>query len=239
MEELISNDEYRLQAKNYLINNKVIECDFKYVTSEKAYGYRIHEDYMSLPAIYFLQKNTLIKNIIKKRNSKYQQLPEQYHIAREHFMKIKIDYTRANEYTNEKTQCYNDIVNDVYINLITWWEKPENINKAINSGFIHMLLRNRWINHIKKENIKNHKHSDVQPDWIIDDSYENEDLDSKYEDEILYELLEEKINDMHWYEQTLLQYSLQLDLKTISRKTNISYRSIRNTMSIIKNKLRN
>lgn len=98
--EYITDRTSRLNAKNYLLDNKIIECDFKSYTNDKAYGYRIHIDYESLPVIYFLQTNTLIKNIIEKRNSRYNLLPEQYHIARDNFMKIKIDYSKANDYVN-------------------------------------------------------------------------------------------------------------------------------------------
>ena len=100
IDEFITNPKNRLEAKNFLLEKKVIDCDYKYVTGEKSFGYRINDNFISLPVVYFLQKNTLIKNIISKRNRDYSLLPLQYHSARDYFMKIKIDYTRANEYVN-------------------------------------------------------------------------------------------------------------------------------------------
>jgi hypothetical protein len=111
-EELIKDCDYILKAKNFLLDKKVIDCDYKSMTNEKAFGYRINENYLSLPTVYFLQKNTLIKNIINKRNRDYSVLPTQYHTARNNFMKIKIDYTRANEYTN--SLYLRDIQNEDY-----------------------------------------------------------------------------------------------------------------------------
>lgn len=123
IDEFITNPKNRLDAKKYLLDNNIIECDYIYITGDKAYGYRISDEYISLPVVYFLQKNTLIKNVITKRNRDYSLLPLQYHSARDYFMKIKIDYTRANEY-----------VNNLYLNDI---KNTDDIKSVINKYKYH------------------------------------------------------------------------------------------------------
>lgn len=127
-----------------------------------------------------------------------------------------------------------DLIQDVYINIIEWIKK--NPTKTITSGFLHICISRTWINKQKKKNIK--MNYDFDTNLVVELEDEDYDLNNKIDDEYLYDLLEQRISKLHWYEQKLLQYSLKMSIKEISKRSNISYTSLRETFKEIKIKLK-
>lgn len=148
------------------------------------------------------------------------------------FDKIITSHARFITYNHRD---HKDLVQEVYIKLWQWKQKPKNINKVFTAALIHTCLKNAWINVCKKKKL------DIDYSYIILDDFLDEspyEFDNKNELEEKYLIMEDRISRLHWYEQSVLQYSLEIDIKSLSRLTTISYRSLRETLSKVKQKLK-
>ena len=115
-----------------------------------------------------------------------------------------------------------DIVQELYIKLDRYFKKYP--DKVINGGFISLSLRN---------SLKNYwillKRRSPDYDWANNDQEwedNSEVIKEKLYDEELYEKLEEKINELEWYEKKLLQYSLEMPMTELARRSGINYHNI-------------
>ena len=75
------------------------------------------------------------------------------------------------------------------------------------------------------------------PTEEIDDSELS--IKNKEMDEIKWEKLNSSIQTLSWYEKKVLEYSFQMSLSELSRKSDISYKSLTHTLKKIKLKLFN
>lgn len=116
---------------------------------------------------------------------------------------------------------YDDIVNDMYI-LIDAKLKE---GKIINGGYVFLTMKNLLTNYYKKQNKLDFglDYEATIPE-IFDDSEDN--IESKEYKETLYEELNNRISQLTWYEQKLMQYSKEMSLLELHRQSGISYRSL-------------
>ncbi len=122
------------------------------------------------------------------------------------------------------TSICDDIVNDCYINLDKYFKKYP--NKTINGGFVSVMIRNIWRNYLKKITNKydygNSTSSSVIPESEIDYT----DIENKIQDEVIYEVLEERIQKLDNKDKKLLENSFNKSISKISRENNVNYHKL-------------
>ena len=126
-----------------------------------------------------------------------------------------------------------DIVQELYIKLDRYFKKYP--DKVINGGFISLSLRNSLRNYwiLLKRRSPDYDWANNDQEW--EDN--SEVIKEKLYDEELYEKLEEKINELEWYEKKLLQYSLEMPITELARRSGINYQNLVYSFSKVREKL--
>ncbi len=132
-----------------------------------------------------------------------------------------------------------DIVQEMYILLIGYEADGLNIwynETEINYFYIYKMLKGLHIGFIRKESkikkidINDIDLSDEDPDW-------NE-FEKDFENKL--KAYEQAMDDIYWYDKKVFELvATQNNISELSRKTKISYDSLRNTFIVTKNKLKN
>lgn len=140
------------------------------------------------------------------------------------------------KYTLGITNCSStadDITQDMYIKVHKAMEK----GKIIDGGYIVITLKHLFLDNIKNENKKDKGTSTCEA--FIPDQYDDSDenIEEKNEIERRYNILIERINNLNWYEQSLLKLMGTNSLLSISRSTHISYDSLIHSKKKINKKL--
>lgn len=118
-----------------------------------------------------------------------------------------------------------DIVQNVYVAIDKYLRKyPE---KVIDGGFVSMSIRNRAKNYYKAYTNRFNFGNKIEQAYIPEKEECFEDLIVKEDEEILYEMLEERIADLNVSDQALIHATFQMNLKEISRTNHLSYEKIR------------
>jgi len=138
--------------------------------------------------------------------------------------------------TKGDRELADDMVQELYIQLHKYFSKYP--NKIIDGGLVSVSLRNLIRNYQKYE-LNRYDRGGVDyevsfpeiPDDIEDIVRE------KMEIEKCYEIIEERINSLSWYERKILEYSYKMSLLELSKQSKISYQSLITTRDKINNKL--
>lgn len=132
-------------------------------------------------------------------------------------------------------QTADDIVNDMYISICKILSEGD---RNINGGYIHMTLNNLYTNHLKFY-VNRRDFGTMTYEAYIPESEEDFDdiLSDKMADEKLYDIIDEMIADLTWYEQKILEFEKTMSLLELSKRTGISYRSLIYTRQKIRIKL--
>lgn len=149
------------------------------------------------------------------------QITEYYNIILEHVRVL-------GGYNKEDAE---DLTQELFINLINYLNKYP--DKIINGGFISVTARNM---------IRNKGNKDKQMVYVdidYEDKVDNVDtiIEDKLKLEELYTIYEDRVKNLHWYEQEVLKFMLIMPLTTLSKKSGISYQSLRTTKNKIMEKL--
>lgn len=133
----------------------------------------------------------------------------------------------------------NDIVQDMYLRLNKYLDKPEKIIKdgEVNSYFIYITLRNLFYDVKKSHKAEISKnYSDVENISILsalaeipEETEENDGMEKAYL--TIFEAIDKEVSTWHWYDQKLfrLYYYTPQSLRDIAGDTKISLTSIYNS----------
>lgn len=133
----------------------------------------------------------------------------------------------------------NDIVQDMYLRLNKYLDKPEKIIKdgEVNSYFIYITLRNLFYDAKKGQKAEISKdYSDVENVSILsalaeipEEREENDHMEEAYL--TIFKAIDEEVSTWHWYDQKLfrLYYYTPQSLRDIAGDTKISLTSIYNS----------
>jgi RNA polymerase sigma factor (sigma-70 family) len=133
----------------------------------------------------------------------------------------------------------NDIVQDMYLRLNKYLDKPEKIIKdgEVNSYFIYITLRNLFYDSKKGQKAEISKdYSDVENISILsalaeipEEREENDSMEEAYL--TIFKAIDEEVSTWHWYDQKLfrLYYYTPQSLRDIAGDTKISLTSIYNS----------
>lgn len=133
----------------------------------------------------------------------------------------------------------NDIVQDMYLRLNKYLDKPEKIIKdgEVNSYFIYITLRNLFYDAKKSYKAEISKdYSDVENISILsalaeipEETEENDGMEKAYF--TIFEAIDKEVSTWHWYDQKLfkLYYYTNQSLRDIASDTKISLTSIYNS----------
>lgn len=129
-----------------------------------------------------------------------------------------------------------DIVQEAYIALYKY-AKPENIikNDKVDSGYMFFTLRSLYYQYYNAKNkITKVSLDDVQLEY--NDKIQQEEAYNKF-----CELIDDYIQDWHWYDQKLfkLYRDTDMSIRKIAAETGISFVSIFNTLKKCKLDLKN
>jgi len=129
-----------------------------------------------------------------------------------------------------------DITQNVYIAIDKYLKKYP--DKVIDGGFVSMSIRNRAKNYYKAYTNRYNFGDKVNEAYIPEQQEDFEELLEKQDEEILYEILEDRIAELDVNDQALIHATYQHNLKEISRLNNLSYEKIRKRYKILKQILR-
>lgn len=135
---------------------------------------------------------------------------------------------------NKDVAIANDIVGDVILQLHKAFEK----GKVIDAGYVIMALKNTYINEYNKAmrtNTGNELHEATIPEDEEDDVYNMVEFKEGIEE--LFENMNERINELRFYDKNILKYSQTKGLKELHRLSGISYRSLSYSLQKIRIKL--
>lgn len=121
-----------------------------------------------------------------------------------------------------------DIVQEMYIKIIKMIDNGTDImynENEINYYYIFRTLHNLFLDLKRKEKKVSY--------MVIDDYQFVQDSTVNYD--VVYELVENKLNDVYWYDKKVYE-TIQggVSITKLSEKTNISYHSLRHTYLKVK-----
>ena len=123
-----------------------------------------------------------------------------------------------------------DIVQEMYLRVYTY-TKPEKIvhNGILNKGFIWFTLRNLYLTNCKQTSLQD------LPIHIEQESTEEEVVALNK----LYDKIDEVLQEQHWYDEKLFKIytTTKLSIRDIAKETNISSKSIFNTIKNCREKI--
>lgn len=130
-------------------------------------------------------------------------------------MKIKNDYLA------------DDIVGDTYVKLFDIMAG----GKVINGGYVIMTINSIWLNKLKVEN----RYGDECEFEMIDN------IEEVMAEELViqeqFDTFQGMLNELPLFERLLFRYTRIMTLMEISKRSKISYNTIRNSNNIVKDKL--
>lgn len=140
------------------------------------------------------------------------------------------DYT--NGFVTDKSIA-DDVVQDMYLKLSKAFEN----GKVVNGGYIVITLKNLYLNHLKI--VDRYNKGDETSEYVPQEKVDDFDkvLEDKLEEEKQYQLIEEKIDKLSWFEKSIIQFEMKMSLYQLSKKSGISYRSLIYSKNKINNKL--
>lgn len=144
----------------------------------------------------------------------------------------------AHQINPQQKEQMEDIVQDTFIKLQVLFEKyPE---KVIDGGYVAMTLRSVRLND-KKAYINKMDFGNFLNESIIPDTEDESEItiQTKMDEEILWEKFDELVEDLSWYDRKVLQHSLTMSISELSRNSGIGYDSLRHTMNKNKAKIAN
>ena len=128
----------------------------------------------------------------------------------------------------------DDIVNDAYLYL----HKILVNGKVIDGGYVHMTLSNLNKNHLKYDVNRYDRGNTMRGAYIPEDNDDvNNTIEDKMDDEIKYDLIEDMIAGLSWYEQKILEFEKIMSLYELSKRSGITYRSLCYTRQKIRVKM--
>lgn len=126
-----------------------------------------------------------------------------------------------------------DITQEMYINLDKYFTKYP--DKIINGGFVSLSLRNTLRNYWETLKRKDSDYNWDEQELTFDESFE--DIEEKIKDEELYEEMEKRMQQLPWYERKVLEYSLEMPISELSRKSGINYQNLIYSLDKAKRKI--
>lgn len=126
-----------------------------------------------------------------------------------------------------------DIVQEMYINLHKYFEKYP--DKIINGGFVSLSLRNTLKNYWETLKRKDNNYDWEKQELVYDES--DEEIEEKLKDEVLYEEMERRMEELPWYERKVLEYSLEMHITELARKSGINYQNLVYSLAKAKTKI--
>lgn len=126
-----------------------------------------------------------------------------------------------------------DIVNDMYLKIHEAFLR----GKIVDGGYVFMTLKNMITNHHKKNNRLDFGSTEAEA--IIPESEDDSSIviKEKIDQEALYDEIDRRVENLHWYEKSVLNFESSMSLLELSRQTGISYRSLNHTRDKIRTKL--
>lgn len=140
----------------------------------------------------------------------------------------------AHSLNRENTSKMDDIIQEVFIKINEIFITQP--GKIINGSYVSLTFRSILSNEHKKKKIKTY----TEP-FDLEQYLDNEDdYDYEYTDEQnkIYDELDSIVDTFSWYEKKVYEYSLQMSISELSRQSDISHRSLRFTLSKIKEKIK-
>ncbi len=136
--DIISNEISYKNAMDYLLDNKLIDCDGLYSKAlGKAFGYKINDEYFSKLIKVQVCKPTLTKKIISNINTKNSYVNEKYKKYKSFFLSnFDIDYEEGLNYINTNLNtslCTTNSIKDRF-KLINKYNHSFMALSAINDG---------------------------------------------------------------------------------------------------------
>lgn len=127
----------------------------------------------------------------------------------------------------------DDIVNDMYLKISSVFERGESIG-----GDLVFITMKNLITDFYRKNRKFDFGNSIYPSTMPEkEDYSYDDIKHKLHQEKLYEEIERRKDNLHWYEKAVLEFSEDHNLLELSRQTGISYRSLNYTKTKINEKL--
>lgn len=117
----------------------------------------------------------------------------------------------------------DDLVNDMYIKLHKTMVK----GTVINGGYVHITLKNLYTNYLKFQ-VNRYDRGDSIYEASIPDLEDTflETFEEKLLEEELYLEIENRINNLTWYEKKILEFENSISLLELSKQSGITYRSL-------------
>jgi hypothetical protein len=146
--DLIQRHSMLKDAKNILVDNKIIECDNVYSKKGgKALGYKFSDGYISKLLSVNITSKPISKRVIKNKNDRNNAVNQKLHQYREYFLNsFKIDYKKSMEYLDNwfnnsinsinSLLCSNNLSND-YIKLVNKYNHIFISLSSINDGDLY------------------------------------------------------------------------------------------------------
>jgi DNA-directed RNA polymerase specialized sigma24 family protein len=124
-----------------------------------------------------------------------------------------------------------DIVQEMYLRMYKYVDNPERImynETEVNTYFVYVTLRNMYLDYVRIKKRINVVHSD-------DFDVNRYDTDPNEAEELLQDLTKQiwkEVESWHWYDEKMFSIYMNTDMsmRTLSKETRISLRSIFNTI---------
>jgi hypothetical protein len=115
-------------AKNYLLENKIIDCDYQYSIGEKSFGYKINKNYVSKLIPITLENTTLTKRIIKNKNTRNNLVNGKLNTYKNHFLtNFKLNHKASMDHLD---QWFNEELTNIKTPL-NHYNNTNNINTVL------------------------------------------------------------------------------------------------------------
>lgn len=130
-----------------------------------------------------------------------------------------------------------DIVQDMYVKIGEYLNNGLDImynKKELNYYYIYLTLKTIYFNYSKRESKR------VLYDFNDTENQHHELVNEDYVNmfEFAESVIEEELSKLHWYDKKVWDIYQHTNLAELSRKTNISYRSLYNTKCKVENQLK-
>lgn len=128
----------------------------------------------------------------------------------------------------------DEILHNTYIKLDKFFKRYP--DRVIDGGYVAMSFMNEL-----KDNRKtfNNSMSTLDEEQLKTSQEDNHPIKQKQKIEKMYQHIEEKYSNLHWYDRLVLKYSLEMSCSELSRKSGISRSSLDNTLKKIIKEIRN
>lgn len=141
------------------------------------------------------------------------------------------------------TDDSNELVQQMYVRVYGYVDNIDKIlynDNEVNTFYIYVTLRNLYLStHHKPNNKFVYLDDFVKLDEIPDDSFDI--INQKEEFENLIGKIESEVDKWYWYDKKIfnIHFAEGMSMRKIAKETKISLSSIFNTLTNIKQKIRN